>query len=676
MNPIRLLRLWRERWGMADDHVPSADYVMLGNTSWERRLTQAPLWSMAGMPVLIGVLALLVLLPAALVVYPPPAQSMIGLMMLALAFYVRRHLGLLPFIMMAGLVVLALCRYLSWRLQYAIPGGELRLPGVLLWLAELYLAVTAGLWMLTRIWPMLRTQDGMHDAPYHWPYVDLVLTGAADDPAAVRRAIALVEAQQWPADRLTVHVDAPYREAVDAVLRQHGIGWVEQPQTPQPSRAVLPDGNGEYVVLADIEQATSLLADPSLLQNWIAWMRRDPSLALLYSPGHGLASPTRADALRLLAPAGKDEIAIVRRTAWPRKTPPTHLPMAAQLERAGMRTAMVGHPAAEELADPHDVHGRWYRIDEASHGKSVRSRYRLHRALQAMRTGVRYAWAAVAGAILAMPLLGVHLVDAPFEWFVAYLFPCLALLFLVWQRTLTPKRVSPWLEAREWTLAATMPLAFAAATLSGWRRRLHRQFPAVAATPAPAWRRIWWIALAIALPAALWRLLGADDPARPWLAAVVLGLLYAIALELSRWAVNREAALLRAMHDAQSRMPGLLRTPDRHLLPCVTQNFPADPLILRFEDDLASGPARGYALALNAQGRDHRFVGSLKPFGERAARFRIAPESLRTYAEFAREQVARITASEYWLPGRRLDRWFLSLIGRGMPGQPRAEQTP
>ncbi len=668
MNPFRLLRLWRERWGMAESQTPVADYIPPTEQSWEWRLAHSDAWSLRGLPALAFAVGLLLLLPATVIVYTPAAQALIGLAMFGVALYIRRYVGMLPFMVLAGLAILATCRYLAWRWQYTLPAGPAAWPELTLWVAECYLAVMACLWIANLIWPLYRAAEPMPGAPSDWPYIDLLLQGEGADMAEIENALLLARRQQWPAERIDIFLDAHDSADIRALAQRHGItrfsSGLASRRMPALSR-----GNGEHVVIARVGEADSLLADPSLLHYWIAWMRRDPNLALLYSPGHSLAARMRRSVARLLAPTPAHAIAVIRRSAWRHVDASPHSPpVATQLERAGLRTAAVGHPA-----QPGDTEGLWRRVDDPGHAGSMRWRGFLHALRKSFNAGLPVAWAIVFAAWFAMPLLERYPIHAPFGWFAAYILPALALMALVWQRSASPQRISPWVELREWALAALMPVAMAASAWSAWRRRLHASYPRnEARVSVPAWRWLWRALAVTGVVASLLRLPAAEATARPWLACTCLVFLYLLLLEVANWAVQREADLLKSLQAGYRRLQALLRLPDGHLLPCHTLDFPADPLTLRTHGDADIAGGHGFTLTLGSEGEELRISGTLAPDHDREMHFRIAPASLPAYHAFVQRVRMRFLARQYWLPGKHLDRWFRSMFGMNATHRGRA----
>ena len=162
MNPFQLLRLWRERWGMAGSQALTAEYIPPAEQSWEWRLAHADAWSLRGLPILAGTVGLLLLLPAAVIVYAPAAQVLIGLAMFGVALYVRRYTGLLPFMVLSGLATGA-----SWLCYFrALKLGDAARVAPLDKLSVVLVAVFGALFLGERL------------SGTNWAGVALIATGA------------------------------------------------------------------------------------------------------------------------------------------------------------------------------------------------------------------------------------------------------------------------------------------------------------------------------------------------------------------------------------------------------------------------------------------------------------------------------------------------------------------
>ncbi len=667
MNPLRLLQLWRERWGEPDFagvrlHAPSYDPA----AAWGGALTHAPLWSMRGATLMVLAFAVALLLFGGMTILDRPQQTAMAVVMIAVGFYVRGRAGTLAMLILSGLALLAGARYLAWRVLYTVPSGDAQVPGYLLWTAELCLLLAFACWLMTVIWPLYRpAHDRAPGLPERWPYLDVVLQPDTLDVSHVQALAALVERQEWPGAQLRLFVQRD--GAVDPELARYvearGYGWIE----PFAGLPVPADSNGEYLVLVGGDHAASMLHDPEVLQRWSLWLRNDVTLAMLYSAGHPLASPLSAQAGRLLDARGTGRLALLRRSAI------TRLPGSAAgvdgtldeaLERVGYRTSVVGRPAHADRGGTYTPH-QWMRIDDPANGESVRMRAQFLQLDGWLRACLPVALAVIAFAVLAIPLVSATPVNASFGWFASYAVPWAVLAFLAWSRAHAPFRRSMWRDLLDWSQAAILPFTVVAYAARALRSGLARRFPAgrdddsaPATSPAP------WLLLAGLLVAAAILRWDASEPAmRPWLAFAALVGGYAAVLQAARWAVEQEVRTLRQLHAAQRRIEAVVGLPDRHRLPALTSNFPDDPLELGFADAGASIPLEGsYIVTLTAGQISTTVRGTGTRIAEQRLRFQPSSDDLPDYRRFAASVRDSILREHYWLPSTPpTPRWLRTL---------------
>ncbi|GAB1408756.1 hypothetical protein MASR1M8_26750 [Thermomonas brevis] len=669
MNPLRLLQLWRERWGRDDfgARVPAPRYDP--DAAWGVPLTGAPLWSMRGATALVLGVALLLLAFGAITVLERPQQTVLGAVMVAVGFYVRGRPGTLATLILTGLALLAGARYLAWRALHAIPPGDAQVPGMLVWLAELGLLLAFACWLLATIWPLYRIQQGSADAPARWPYVDAVLQPQVLGIEQVQALAALVERQAWPAARLRMFVqrDGVVEPELARFVEARGYEWIEADAAALAGVALPQDSNGEFLLLAGGNAADTMLDDPELLQRWTAWLHDDAALALLHSAEHPLVAPPSADARRLLDGSDAGQLALVRRSALERlqrRMPASRgATLDHALEGAGFRTAVVGHPAADSAVPPPAQSGAraWLRIDEPANGTSVRLRSQLLLLDRGLAHWTPVALAVLAFALLAIPLLGATPVNASFGWFASYALPYALLAFLAWNRAAAPFRRSLGRDALDWLQAAVLPFTVGAQALRAVRGGALRRLAGVerVASPLP-----WLVLGAAAVGGTLLRYDAAERPMQPWLAFAALLAVYVVVLRVAQWAVDQEVRTLRHLQLQQRAMAAVVRLPDRRLIPATTLNFPEELLELVLRDGGAALAEEGrYAVTLDATGGSV----SLRGHGTRSApdrlRFQPVAEDLDAYRRFAAAVRDDILRNHYWLPSTPPTPQWLRTLG-------------
>ena len=663
MNPLRLLHLWRERWGGDNPPLPNARLPTYNHTlAWGGPLAEASLWSMRGVTLLVLILAVAMLLIGALTVLDSAEQSVLAVVMLALGFYVRARAGTLALLILCGLALLSGARYLAWRILHASPPGDTAAAADPIWMAELFLLLVFACWLATQVWPLYQQPEDLDETPEQWPYLDVVLQL---DDMDVRRATALsslVERQAWPAAHLRVFVerDGSENPELAAFMKAHGYEWIEATNNfdskPAHARLTIPaHSNGEYLVLVGGDADTSIFRDPLLFQRCIAWLERDQTLALLHSAGHPLTNPLSNDAADLLDTERTGGMAILRRHALQQLSPSaTSKAIDDVLEDAGFRVAVVGHPSARVKA-PTTTHQGWHqdwlRIDTPTDGRSVRMRTQLLALARLLLKGLPVALAVLAVAVLAIPVLGATPINASFGWFASYAAPYAILVFLAWSRTHARFQRPLWSELLDWAQAAVLPplVAIHAARARARGTPLHS---AIAegqqriASPLP------WILLAsLAIAGAISRYGDAEPAMRPWLVFAALIATYTSVLQIAQWAVEQEVQTLRRLNEDQRTVAAKLRLADRHVVPVRTSNFPELDLALELPAGLAARDLDGsLRLALESNGQAASLDGTGRLLEDGRLLFRLQPGHVADYQRFVASLREQFLRQHYWLP--------------------------
>lgn len=668
MNPLALLRLWRQRWGIVEGVADGATaHVMLDRGDWGMSVVSMGLWSSRLMTAFATLLGLLLLATAGLMVFHIEEQVALGLLVVALAIYIRCYRGLLAFLALGGLTILCGVRYLSWRWQYTLPEGSLYPLGIGLLLAEVAAFLAFAVWLARAAWPLNQEPVAMPDNEQDWPYIDLVLVAPLTCRLDLAELESVLAGQRWPTGRMRVFVqDASADGELRAACRRLGFthvvgqGSVTPGKRPLSLDAELPQGNGEYILVFEADSYAELRDDPLLLQRWVAWLRNDAALGLLYTPGHPVAASLsiKAEDLRLQGTAGS--LALIRRVAWKAQGHAGLDNFVERLEAADYCTALVGHPLDATVTASPATGVSWVRIDDVGDGRSVLQRQGLNRAAQALHTLLPWVLGAMAIGVLAIPLTGVLLIHATLPRFAAYVMPYAAMMFLAWSDALNLRRLDIGSEIREWMLALVLPVIVAARALFvGFKRRLAR-VEASKKTPWSVTLHVRLVVYLMSLALALVRLATTADAALlPWLAVVAIIIIYATALTLSSWAAGLEARSLRDTFAAQAC--GLL-TPSGRVLSCTALNFPMQPLQLQFDEQLGesvlgfremSGPDQGSSTITLIIGTTPaaRIYGSISRTGARSARLKIAAGSQSTFVRATHRARARLLNQKYWLPG-------------------------
>ncbi len=685
MSPMTLLRLWRERWGMLDVQSPGEPYALASRKQpWGSGMTHASLWTTRGVSLCVLLLAIPLFAAATLVPADLSGQWLFAVVLLAMAFYVRRYMGTLAFLVLVGLTMLAGARYLAWRWNATIPPAAgaplIEVLGWTLWLAESVALAALVLWLVGRLVSVARPSTALADVIDEWPYVDvLVVAGQSGTDQAIE-VMRTAQTQTWPADHLRWFLQ-------DAGgIREWRRDGRDAAPAAKPVALSLPDANGAFILRIEADGPNAQLDDPMLLQNWVVWMQRDPHLAMLGGHRSPLAAAPSQQARALVQDAPGAAVTLLRRAAVaeflnePMTSDPamTVATLAERLAARGLRSALMG--LATEASTGTALPAGWLRVDMPDDAASLRRRMRLSGLLQIMHRPARLALYTMAAAALALPAFGLLLVDTHLPWFLAYALPYASLAFLTWLRTLTPRRRPVSDELKDWGLALVLPLFTALHALLEARRR-RRSLRQGRWSHNALWN---WLCLAVVLIGLL-RLSGAAPVMRPWLALACIGVGYFMLLRVSKWAVDEELSTLRSAHAKTCVQAASLRLEDASAsahtstgasaieLNVEIVNFPEQPLrfsIVTRNATLAEGAAvmqlrcaPGVVLAgqfrLDATADDRSAHACFVPDESAAAR-------LLTIAEHMQMSYLK---RHYWLPGSRL---FASLR-RSSPRQSEAQ---
>ncbi|MEO7068516.1 MAG: hypothetical protein ABI114_16520 [Rhodanobacter sp.] len=669
MNPLALLRCWRQRWEILEDIPDRATaHFTLDQGDWGVPLVNMGVWSNRVLTWLATLLGLILLAAAGLMVFGIGAQVMLGLFAVALAIYMRRYRGLLAFLVLSGFALLCGVRYLSWRWQYTLPDGTLYPFSVCLLLVEIVAFLAFVIWLAHMAWPLTQDPVAMPDLEQDWPYIDVVLVTPRARRMNLAELAAVLAAQRWPSARMRVFVqDTCADKTLQVACRSFGFTYVDGPAHTTPNDrplsldAALPQGNGEYVFVFEADAYAELRADPLLLQRWVAWLRNDVALGVLYTLGHPIAPALRISVDALLLESAGGTLALIRRAAWKRQGGVGLDNFVERLETAGYGTALVGHPQRSSATfsnPPTDV--TWVRMDDVGDGRSVLQRQHLNRASHLRDALLPWVLAAIALGVLAIPVTGVLLIQASLPIFAAYLMPYIAMMFLAWSDTPNLRRLDIGSEIREWMLALVLPLIVAGKALFV---AVQRGLSPVAADRSATRSAKLYFRLTVCLLAlivALVRLVTTNDAdLLPWLGAVAVVIAYDIALTLSRWAAGQEARSLRYTFAAQSCT---LITAEGTLLACRTRNFPQQPLQLDFDEDVhdpapslraTRGSKKGDSIVTLIVGSapPERITGATSAIGSRSLQLHIAAASQLTFLRATQRARARLLNQKYWLPG-------------------------
>lgn len=208
---------------------------------------------------------------------------------IGLALVVRRFPGRLPVLMLAALSLLAMGRYIVWRVTQTL---DFRTPteaivGYALFSAEVYTWMIMTLGMIQTAWPLNRTIARLPSDPSTWPSVDVYIPTYNEPLSVVRPAVFAAQGIDWPSSKLRVYLlDDGRRPEFEAFAREAGIEYLTRTDNRNAKagniNAALERTQGEYIAIFDCDHVPTR----SFLQTTMGTFLRDPKCAMVQTPHH------------------------------------------------------------------------------------------------------------------------------------------------------------------------------------------------------------------------------------------------------------------------------------------------------------------------------------------------------------------------------------------------------
>jgi cellulose synthase (UDP-forming) len=266
-----IARLPWQRWG---DGIERGT-VRLGHVRWLLLLLAG-----AGLVLWVGV---------GLTPLQPDGQWAFFVATLVFALIVRRLPGRLPVLMLATLSLLAMARYVWWRMTQTLDfrTSAESIVGYTLVGAEMYTWVILTLGFVQTAWPLNRTIAELPPDPRDWPTVDIYIPTYNEPLSVVRPAVFAAQGIDWPVDKLRVYVlDDGRRPDFVAFARAAGVGYLTRDDNRHAKagniNCALPRTQGDYIAIFDCDHVPTR----SFLQTTMGTFQRDPNCAMVQTPHH------------------------------------------------------------------------------------------------------------------------------------------------------------------------------------------------------------------------------------------------------------------------------------------------------------------------------------------------------------------------------------------------------
>lgn len=176
-------------------------------------------------------------------------------------------------------------RYMVWRVLYTIPTDDFTslCVGLTVYLAELY-GLFQFCFFTYQSWSPYERRSV---PPGEFPTVDIMVT-VVDEPLEIlRQTLVGSLTQQYPKDRLAVHVlDDGHRDDVKALAESLGCHYLRRPDCPSHAKAgnlnhALPLTKGELIAVFDVDHVPA----STFLKETVGFFQ-DPKVAIVQTPHH------------------------------------------------------------------------------------------------------------------------------------------------------------------------------------------------------------------------------------------------------------------------------------------------------------------------------------------------------------------------------------------------------
>lgn len=558
---------------------------------------------------------------------------------IVLALVVRRFPGRLPVLILATLSLLAMGRYIIWRVTQTL---DFRTPteavvGYALFSAELYTWLIMTLGLIQTAWPLNRTVARLPSDPSTWPTVDIYIPTYNEPLAVVRPAVFAAQGVDWPSSKLRVYLlDDGRRPEFEAFAREAGIEYVTRADNRHAKagniNAALGRTHGEYIAIFDCDHVPTR----SFLQTTMGTFLRDPKCAMVQTPHHFFSPdpfernlgtfrrvPNEGKLFYGLVQAGNDlwnasffcgSCAIIKRepleavggVAVETVTEDAHT--ALRLHRKGYTTAYLptvqaAGLATESLAGHIKQRTRWargmaqiFRIDNPFLGRGLGFFQRLCYGNAMMH----FFYGVPRLVFLVMPMaylfFQLYFINAAATTIASYVLPYIFLSNVANSRIQGKYRHSFWAEVYESVLAwyIALPTTFAFFSPKHGKFNVTEKGGRVDEGYFDwAVSKPYLVLLGlnvVAFLAGVYRLSFNANGEGPTIVMNMVWTIYNLALLGAAVSVASEAKQVRVTHRIAMRVPATLLLPDGTTVACMTSDYSTGGLGLEL-------PADGIALA-------------------------------------------------------------------------------
>jgi cellulose synthase (UDP-forming) len=679
MNAQVMLRLWRERWGRAEEGVPRKPFAMGKVYDFFMKVPTSSLWEIPGASSFIVLFTVLLLTFSTNTGFSINGQITFAGLMLASAYFFSRYAGSFFSLGLVYLSLLCLGQYFAWRLSGTLSDqvGLSFIWAFLVCAAELAVAFYFVVGWTNRLVALEQSEVALTLARDDRPEIDVFLiVGDTSDPTVITAIQACADCAWSDKPLNLVVITKDQRTSVAAeTARREGIYLCLDSQIASESSAStattaldavalgLRSTSADYIVVLELNEqlqastVASIISERYLLAT-LGWMSRDQGLNLIYSEGHLLA-PTVSKLhfqprLNRSLPA-----AILRRSAWQEADEDALQSLWDSSALMIERNADANHvPDSEQ----NDNEAAFIRIDQAHRKFTMFVKMKLLRLESLLRFYAPVVYGIFLTAPLALLVFGIHLVKGKPSWFAAFALPVLAMMYFTHTRISNLRRRGSWAEVCELALAAYFLVAtsftFVKTTLSN-PKHLFLRLMGLGTKRQLAKDMVFYGLIAfngVAILSGILRIIYVSGDLQFWVLGYMAWALVNVLLLLCHQAVSFEVGHIQSFAKQQQRLPAMIRLAFGRTLSCETLNYPQNPLAIRMP--VASDLKVGDQTKLSVFSRDKGYVlpVRIERLTENIAYVSFNQDSIDMQKSLKDSVFSRGDDWPKWIPDRNADR--------------------
>lgn len=584
------------------------------------------------------------------------AQFIFVVLLLGVAFVVRRVPGRFPTLILVVLSLLVSGRYIWWRYTATLHWDTQQdmVFGLILLGAETYSWLVLVLGYAQTVWPLHRGVASMPADQKAWPTVDVFIPTYNEDLSVVKPTVYAALGLDWPADKLRIYLlDDGARDEFRDFAEVAGVTYRVRPDRRHAKAGnlnySLKTSDGDLVVIFDCDH----IPCRSFLQLTVGWFLKDPKLALVQTPHHFFSAdpfernldhfgtqPNENTLFYGLIQDGNDlwnaaffcgSCAVLRRTALDEiggfavETVTEDAHTALRLHRHGYHSAYLRMPlaaglATENLAAHIGQRIRWargmvqiFRTDNPLFGRGLSAGQRL-----CYVNGMLHFLSGVPRLIyltapLAFLLAHAYIINAPAVVVALFVLPHLIHAGMTNSRTQGPYRRTFWGEIYETVLSWYIARPTAVALLWPSKGAFNvtakggliedTYFDWKMATPYV----VLALANAVGLGFGVWRLWTGPSAEVGTVVLTMLWAVYNLVLLGGAIAVAAEAQQLRHSHRVSVSLPAALQLPGGQIYSGTLTDFSSGGVGLRLDTPRNFSVGDDVHVLLSRSGRQFSF---------------------------------------------------------------------